>query len=68
MPWNDNREMMNNIPNSLTFSQEQVNLILGHSLKSIYQDTLRSPLPEHLETLVAQLEAKFFVVTGLLPG
>jgi hypothetical protein len=52
MPWNDN-------PNSLTFSQEQVNFILGRSLKSIYQDTLDSPLPEHLETLVAQLEAKF---------
>ncbi|WP_262265641.1 NepR family anti-sigma factor [Microvirga yunnanensis] len=50
---------MNPIPDSLTFSQHQVNFILGHSLRSIYQDTLKSPLPEHLRTLVAQLEAKF---------
>ncbi|WP_410055137.1 NepR family anti-sigma factor [Microvirga sp. Mcv34] len=50
---------MNKLPNSLTFSQVQVNFILGHSLRSIYQDTLNSPLPEHLKTLVAQLEARF---------
>jgi len=59
MPWNDNRETMNSIPNSLTYSQVQANFILGHSLRSIYQDTLNSPLPEHLKTLVAQLEARF---------
>jgi hypothetical protein len=59
MPWNDNRKIMNNIPNSLTFSQQQVNFILGHSLRSIYQESLNSPLPEYLKTLVAQLEAKF---------
>ncbi|EIM26307.1 hypothetical protein MicloDRAFT_00028560 [Microvirga lotononidis] len=59
MLWNDNREIMHTIPNSLTFSQEQVNFILGHSLKSIYQDTLNSPLPERLKTLVTQFETKF---------
>ena len=59
MQWKDNRELMNNIPDSLSFSQQQENFILGHSLRSIYQDTLNLPLPEHLKTLVAQLEAKF---------
>jgi hypothetical protein len=57
MQRNDNREIMANIPNSLTFSQQQVNFILGHSLRGIYQDTLNSPLPERLKTLLAQLEA-----------
>jgi hypothetical protein len=57
MQRNDNREIMANIPNSLTFSQQQVNFILGHSLRSIYQDTLNSPLLERLKTLLAQLEA-----------
>ncbi|WP_244610314.1 NepR family anti-sigma factor [Microvirga pakistanensis] len=59
MQWNDNLGLMGLVPNSLTFSQQQVNFILGHSLRSVYQDTLDSPLPEPLKTLVAQLEAKF---------
>jgi hypothetical protein len=59
MQRNGNREIMNDIPNGLTFSQEQVNFILGHSLRSLYQDALKSPFPEHIKTLVAQLEATF---------
>jgi hypothetical protein len=58
MQQNDNRELMNTIPDSLTFTQKQVNFILGHSLRSIYQDALNAPFPEHIKTLVAQLEAK----------
>jgi hypothetical protein len=57
MQRNDNREIMDNIPNNLTFSQQQVNFILGHSLKSHYRDILDSPFPKHLKALVAQLEA-----------
>lgn len=59
MQQNDHREMMKVFPNSLTFSQEQVNFILGHSLRSIYQDALNLPLPENLKTLIAELEARF---------
>jgi hypothetical protein len=45
--------------NSLTFSQEQANFILGHSLRSIYQDLLAAPMPEHLNALVDRLEEKY---------
>ena len=44
--------------NSLTFTQTQVNFILGHSLASIYQDVLKQPLPEHLKVLIDQLDRK----------
>jgi hypothetical protein len=45
-----------NIPNSLTFSQKQVNLILGYSLRQAYADVLATPLPHELKTLLVQLE------------
>ena len=44
--------------NSLTFSQTQVNFILGHSLASIYQDVLKQPIPAHLMALINQLDRK----------
>lgn len=44
------------IPNSLNFSQEQVTFILGHSLRSLYDDILVAQLPGRLKALVEQLE------------
>ena len=43
------------ILNSLTFAQEQMNFILGHSLASLYQDVLAAPLSPDLQALVNQL-------------
>jgi hypothetical protein len=47
------------MPDSLTFSQAQVTFVLGCSLRSIYEDVLNAPMPEHLTALVRQLEAKY---------
>ncbi|PVE21921.1 hypothetical protein DC522_23955 [Microvirga sp. KLBC 81] len=44
--------------NRLTFSQEQAIFVLGHSLRSIYQDLFSEPVPEHLQALAARLEQK----------
>jgi hypothetical protein len=44
--------------NSLTFQQQQVSIILGHSLRSLYEDMLNAPIPDNLQTLTAQLEPK----------
>ncbi len=51
-----NFKWTNRIPNRLNFSQEQVIFILGHSLRSQYQDLLASELPDRLKALVEQLE------------
>jgi Anti-sigma factor NepR len=48
----------NRIPNSLNFSQEQVTLILGHSLRSMYDDVVTADLPDRLKALVQELENK----------
>lgn len=42
----------------LTFSQAEVNFILGHSLRSLYEDLLNVPIPEHLKKLSDQLEER----------
>ncbi len=44
--------------NSLSFTQTQVNFILGHSLASIYQDMLKQPIPAHLMALINRLDRK----------
>ncbi|MBM6584389.1 hypothetical protein ILT44_29790 [Microvirga sp. BT689] len=44
--------------NSLTSQQQQASLILGHSLRSRYEDMLNAPIPENLQALVAQLEPR----------
>ncbi|MBD2750641.1 hypothetical protein IC232_28735 [Microvirga sp. BT688] len=46
------------IPNSLNFSQEQVTFILGHSLRSLYDDVVTADLPDRLQALVQELENK----------
>ncbi len=56
MQQNNRHQWANRIPNSLTFSQEQVTLILGPSLRSLYDDALSSELPDRLKALVEQLE------------
>jgi hypothetical protein len=39
-------------------SQEQVTFILGHSLRSQYEELLAADLPDRLKTLVQELENK----------
>jgi hypothetical protein len=46
------------MPDRLNFSQEQVTFILGHSLRSLYDDILAAELPDRLKALVEQLENK----------
>ncbi len=47
------------VPGSLNFTQTQMNLILGQSLASIYQDILKAPVPQHLQTLLDQLNEEY---------
>jgi hypothetical protein len=54
------------IPDSLNFSQETVTFILGHSLRSQYEDLLASELPNRLQALVEQLEKKHASSSGTL--
>lgn len=44
-------------PNSLIFSQAQVNHILGYSLAKLHQDLMKAPIPEKLQALLDQIEA-----------
>jgi len=44
------------VPNSLTFSQTQVNHILGYSLAKLYQDLMKIPPPAELQALMNDLE------------
>jgi hypothetical protein len=43
----------------LTFSQEQVVFVIGHSLRCLYDDVLAADMPEPLKALVLQLEEKY---------
>jgi hypothetical protein len=47
--------------NSLNFQQQQLSFILGHSLRSLYEDALKAPIPAYMQTLAAQLELKTHV-------
>jgi hypothetical protein len=53
--------------NSLTFQQQQVNFILGHSIQSLYQDVMREPIPIHLKALAEQLDRKAFLENTAQP-
>jgi hypothetical protein len=33
--------------------------VIGHSLRSLYDDVIADDMPEHLKTLVLQLEEKY---------
>jgi hypothetical protein len=43
----------------LNFSSEQVAFVLGHSLRSLYDDVLAADMPDHLKALVLKLEEKY---------
>lgn len=59
MQQNNTRDWWREIPSSLNFSQEQVVFVIGHSLRSLYEDVLAADLPEHLNALVLKLEEKY---------
>jgi hypothetical protein len=59
MQLNSTRDQSREIPSSLNFSQEQVVFLIGHSLKSLYDDVLSADMPEHLNALVLKLEEKY---------
>ena len=46
------------VPDSLTFSQVQVNSMLGHSLAQLYQDVIKAPMPAELQALIHRLEGR----------
>jgi Anti-sigma factor NepR len=64
MQQSNNHQWAKQIPDSLKFSQEQVTFILGHALRSQYQDLLASELPDRLQALVEQLEKKHASSSG----
>jgi hypothetical protein len=64
MQQSKNHQWAKQIPDSLKFSQEQVTFILGHSLRSQYQDLLASELPDRLQAPVEQLEKKHASSSG----
>jgi hypothetical protein len=59
MQQNNTRDWSREIPSSLSFSQEQAAFVLGHSLRSLYDDVLAADMPEHLKALVLKLEEKY---------
>jgi hypothetical protein len=67
MPSNSNRDRAGYMLNSLTFQQQQVNFILGHSIQSLYQDVMREPIPVHLQALAEQLDRKAFLENTAQP-
>jgi hypothetical protein len=67
MPPNGNRDRTGYILNSLTYQQQQVNFILGHSIQSLYQDVVREPVPEHMQALASQLDRKAFLENTAQP-
>jgi hypothetical protein len=55
MGFDDEQAPDRKVLNTLSFSQSQVNWILGNSLAQLYGDVLKSPLPDQLQALVDQL-------------
>ena len=58
MQQSNRQQWAKQIPDSLNFSQEQVTFILGHSLRSQYDELLTADLPDRLKALVHELENK----------
>jgi hypothetical protein len=59
MQQNNMGDWSRDIPSSLNFSQEQVVFVIGHSLRSLYDDVIADDMPERLKALVLQLEEKY---------
>lgn len=57
MPINDEQHEAKAVPKSLTFSQAQVNHILGYSLAKLYQDLMKAPIPKKLQALLDEIAA-----------
>jgi hypothetical protein len=51
-------------PNRLSFSQEQVTFILGHSLRSLYDVVVTADMPDRLKALVQALANKQTPASG----
>lgn len=58
MQQNNRPQWARQISNSLNFSQEKVTFILGHSLRSLYDDVVTADLPDRLKALVQELDNK----------
>lgn len=58
MQQSNRQQWTRQISDRLNFSQEQVTLILGHSLRSQYDEILAADLPDRLKALVQELENK----------
>ena len=59
MQQSNTRDWTREIPSSLNFSEEQVVFVLGHSLRSLYDDLIAADMPEHLKALVLKLEGTY---------
>jgi ribosomal 50S subunit-associated protein YjgA (DUF615 family) len=57
MPIDDEQHEAKAVPKSRTFSQAQVNHILGYSLAKLYQDLMKAPIPEKLQALLDEIAA-----------
>jgi hypothetical protein len=57
MPIDEEQHEAKAVPKSLTFSQAQVNHILGYSLAKLYQDLMKAPIPEKLQALLDEIAA-----------
>ncbi|MBD2749894.1 hypothetical protein IC232_24780 [Microvirga sp. BT688] len=64
---NGNRDRAGSVLNGLTFQQQQVNFILGHSIQSLYQHMVKEPIPEHLQALAERLNRKAFLENSPQP-
>lgn len=58
MQQSNRQQWTRQISDRRNFSQEQVTLILGHSLRSQYDEILAADLPDRLKALVQELENK----------
>jgi hypothetical protein len=44
--------------NSLNSQQQQVSFFLGHSLRRLYEDVLKAPVPVYLQAIAARLKPR----------
>ena len=59
MQQSNNRDWSREIPSTLNFTQEQMVFVIGHSLRSLYDDVLADDMPAHLKALVLKLEETY---------
>ena len=59
MQQSNNRDWSREIPSTLNFTQEQMVFVIGHSLRSLYDDVLADDMPALLKALVLELEETY---------